>query len=488
MTRTNDRTELLAGALVIDGAIRTTASLGTLEHVNPATGRHQASFPCGGAEEIDEAVRAARRALEEWRSWPGRRRGATLRRLAEVVREHAEELATVNALETGSPYHGFVERLRAGLPAWLEYYAGWADKVTGETVQLDPGVGADFTVVEPVGVVGKILTWNTPLVNIQMSIPAALAAGCTVVLKPAELAPFACIRFGELCLQAGLPPGVVNVVPGGAEAGAALAGHPGVDKLSFTGGFATAGRVLQGAAGSLRPTVMELGGKSPNLVFADADLDRAIGHASGVVRLAGQACTLPTRLLVERSVFDQVVAGVAERFRAVQVGDPFDPGTQMGPVISEAACERILAMVDRARRGGAIVHTGGERLGGPLASGFFVAPTLVTGLAHTDELAQDEVFGPVLVAVAFEDEDEAIELANQTRYGLAAYVHTRDIGRALRASARLEAGNVGINGGGAPAGPAAPFGGFRDSGFGKEGGREGLWEFLRVKNVNIALS
>jgi len=486
MVQEDPRAKLLRGGLVIGERWLTEASGGSMDHVNPATGAVQATFPLAGRTEVDAAVSAARQALGVWKSWPASRRRDALRRIGNAVLENAEDLATVNALETGSPFHGFQDRLKAGFPGWFEYYAGWIDKLTGDTVHLTPSSGFDFTTLEPVGVVAKILTWNTPLVNIQMSVAAALAAGCTVVLKPAELAPFACIRFGELCLEAGLPPGTVNVVPGGPEAGSALASHPGVDKISFTGGISTAIHVQTAAAAAVTPTVMELGGKSANIVFEDADIARASGHASGIVRLAGQACTLPTRLLVHESIHDEVVERVATLFRGVKVGDPFAKDTQMGPVISEAACQRILSVVEEARRSGATIVTGGDRLGGELASGFFVSPTLVTGVDNRSDIAQKEIFGPVLAVIPFADEAEAVAMANDTDYGLAGYIHTTDLDRALRVAAQLEVGNVGINGGGAPAGYQAPFGGFRDSGFGKEGGREGLMEFIRTKNINIA--
>jgi aldehyde dehydrogenase (NAD+) len=448
MTTIDTRVQLLRGGLVIGDEWLPEGSAGTMDHVNPATGAVQATFPLAGPKEVDAAVAAARGALPIWKSWPASRRRAALQGLGNLVLQQAEELATINALETGSPFHGFQERLKASFPAWFEYYAGWIDKLTGDTVQLTPGLGFDFTALEPIGVVAKVLTWNTPLVNIQMSVAAALAAGCTVVLKPAELAPFACIRFGQLCLEAGLPPGTVNVVPGGPEAGQALVGHPGVDKVSFTGGLATAVHVQRATADSVTPMVMELGGKSANIVFADADLARAGAHASGVVRLAGQACTLPTRLLVHQSIHDEMVERVATLF----------------------------------------IVTGGERLGGELADGFFISPTLVTGVDNRSDLAQQEVFGPVLTVIPFADEEQAVAMANDTQFGLAGYIHTSDIDRALRVASQLEVGNVGINGGGAPAGYQAPFGGFGDSGYGKEGGREGIMEFVRTKNVNIALS
>ncbi len=484
----DDRAALLRPGLLIGDEWRTAASGGELEHVNPSTGKRQATFPLAGPAEIDDAVGAARAALRAWRRTAPVARRAVLNRVGELIREHADELAVINALEVGTPAALSRMRYTAGITAF-EYHAGWIDRLTGDTIPMSPGQALDFTLLEPVGVVAAILTWNHPLANIQMVVAPALAAGCSVVIKPPEAAPFACLRFGKLCEEAGLPPGVVNVVPGGPEAGDALVRHPGVDKISFVGGGAIGARIQAAAAESLTPLVLELGGKSAALVFPDADLDIATRFAVGVTGNSGQGCTIPSRLLVHDDVYDDVIARLVPALAAVKVGDPFDDDTLMGPVISEAACTRILDIVDRARRSGAgTLLAGGERLGGSLADGWFLPPTVFGDVDPASELAQDEIFGPVLAVTRFRDDDEAVALANGTRYGLAAYVITRDIDRALRVASDLDAGNIGINGAGAPAGWSAPSGGVKDSGYGKVGGREGIMEYVRTKNVLIALS
>jgi aldehyde dehydrogenase (NAD+) len=473
---------------LIGGELIRSGSGGEYGHVNPATGRVQQVIPLAGPDQVDDAVRAARSAFAQWRAWAPTRRRDVLQELARLIRRDAEELVVINALETGTP----VSQQRPRLPdiaARFDYYAGWIDKLYGETIPLSPGKVLDFTLLEPVGVVAKVLTWNTPLGGIGIGVAPALAAGCTVVIKPPELAPFAAVRFGQLCQEAGIPDGVVNVVPGGPEAGEALVRNPDIDKISFTGGPATAARIQQAAAEALTPLVLELGGKSANVVFPDADLDRLSAFSTILTSINGQGCTLPTRLLVHEKIYDEAVARVVSTLAAVRVGDPLDDATTMGPLISEAACNRILAMIDRARSASAgDLLLGGERLGGELADGYFLPVTVFGNVDPSSEIAQSEVFGPVLAITPFATEEEAVTLANGTRYGLAAYVHTRDIDRALRLASELVAGNIGINGHGAPAGYAAPFGGVKDSGYGREGGRHGIMEFITTKNVAIAMS
>jgi acyl-CoA reductase-like NAD-dependent aldehyde dehydrogenase len=318
----------------------------------------------------------------------------------------------------------------------------------------------------------------------QKAVPA-LAAGNTVVVKPPELAPFGALRFAELALEAGLPPGVLNVVVGGAAAGDALVRHPGVDKVSFTGGCATARLVMAAAAETLTPLTFELGGKSANIVFPDADLDGATSMAAmlGAVLLSGQGCALPTRLYVHDDVYDDVVSRVVAQIEAVPVGDPFDPAVLMGPVVSERACERILGVIRRAvDEGAGTLLTGGERLGGALAAGYFVAPTVFGDVDHDSSLAREEIFGPVLSVLRFHDEDEVVDKANDSPFGLSAYLHTRDSARAQRVARRLDGGTVIVNGFPGMS-PGAPFGGVKQSGFGREGGRAGIEEFVRRKNV-----
>lgn len=454
-----------------------------MAHVDPSTGRVQGDFVLAGADEVDAAVAAAADGQRAWAALDPSARRDRMLDLAAVLGEAAEELATIRSLETGVPFWA-----SAGLaPEWFRHYAGWADKLGGETVPTS-GRALDYTLPEPYGVVGVLIPWNAPLDSIGMKVAPALAAGNAVVVKPSELAPFGAIRFAELCLEAGLPPGVVNVVPGAGETGAHLVGHPGLGKITFTGGGGTARRVLEAAARVLTPVLLELGGKSANVVFEDGDLDAAAEMAvhRGVAALSGQACVLPTRLLVQDRVYDDVMARVLEHVRGLRVGRPFDGGARMGPVISEQACERILGVIERAREEGGELLAGGHRLGGDLADGFFIEPTVFGDVDPGSELATNEVFGPVLSVSRFRGEEEAVGIANATRYGLGAFVFTRDLDRGHRVARALEAGSVGVNGF-PPMSPAAPFGGVKESGYGREGGLAGLREFVRPKNVYTAL-
>jgi acyl-CoA reductase-like NAD-dependent aldehyde dehydrogenase len=398
-------------------------------------------------------------------------------------------LSTIVALETGTPKiasggapHAAAEHFR--------YYAGWIDKIEGNVTPVDTPETLNYSVLEPYGVVAVILTWNSPLYSIGMTVAPPLAAGNPVVLKPPELAPFAALRFGELYLEASLPPGVVNVVPGGPEAGEALVGHMDIDKVSFTGGVSTAERILLTAARGKTPVLLELGGKSANIVFDDANLAAAAPTAvfMSVVALSGQGCSLATRLLVQDSIYDEVARRVVELARSIRVGDPFDPSSMMGPVISAGAAARIEGVIRNAvnSRAGKLL-SGGERLGDALANGFFIAPTIFGDVDNASSLAQEEIFGPVLSMIRFRDEEEAVRLANDTKYGLAGYIWSRDIGRAHRVAARLDAGFIGVNCVPAPT-HNTPFGGVKRSGYGREGGFAGLAEFLRIKNVSVSIA
>jgi aldehyde dehydrogenase (NAD+) len=478
---------LLPPGRLLIGGDRPDGEAGRVAHVNPATGRDQATVTLASPAQVDAAVGAAREAFRVWRGWrPDERRGALLR-LAALVRERAEPIGELLSLEVAVP-----AATAAALPRraadYLEYYAGWADKLEGAVIPVFPERAFDYTLAEPYGVIGVISTWNGGISSIARKAGAALAAGNTVVVKPMELAPFSSLLFGDLALEAGLPAGVVNVVPGDASAGAALVRHPGVNKISFTGGLSAARAILAGAAETVTPVVLELGGKSGNIVFPDADLEAA-GRFAGTVcmGMAGQGCVFPTRLIVHEAVHDEVVATAVTTAAALPVGDPLDPATAVGPVVSVGQRDRILGMLERARDlpAGELL-LGGGGVGGDLADGFFVAPTIFDRVDATAEIVREEVFGPVLAVLTFRDEDEAVALANDTRYGLAGYVHTSDLRRAHRVAAALDAGYVSLNGFAAlPA--SAPFGGFAASGFGKEGGRAGLDEFLRTKNVYLPL-
>jgi aldehyde dehydrogenase (NAD+) len=475
----------IAARGLLIGVDRSSGGAGTYAHHNPATGEVQAEVPVADAADVDRAVAAARAALPEWRPMAMHRRIAVLDRLADLLSERRAQSAAVNALDNGTP----VSAINPGsfTSSWVRYYAGWIDKLDGQVVPSHGGSGLDYIVPEPYGVVGAIVPWNGPMMGMGQKVSPALAAGNTVVTKPPEIAPFGALLFAEIALEAGLPPGVLNVVPGGAVAGDALVRHPGVDKVSFTGGTDTARSVMAAAAETLKPLALELGGKSANVIFPDADLDLAISAAAflGAGLLSGQGCALPTRLYVHDDIYDEVVERLVAQVESTRVGDPLDPTVMMGPVVNAPACARILGVIERARADGAgKVLTGGTRLEGDLASGYFIAPTVFGDVDHTSHLAREEVFGPVLSVLRFRDEDEIVTKVNDSRYGLAAYLHTRDVGRAHRLASRFEVGSVTVNAF-PPGSPTAPFGGYKQSGFGREGGRAGIDEFLRQKNVFV---
>ena len=469
----------------------TESSGGSAVHRFPATGVADQPVPMAGAREIDLAVAAGTAAAAEWRALTPDRRRDVLLRLADVVEDHGDELVALSIRDSGFPL-----RVAALGPSrgsgGLRYYAGWADKIVGDVVPTWFGSAFDYAVSEPIGVVGIFATWNTPVYNIGLTAAPALAAGNAIILKPSELAPYAYLRFGELCLEAGLPAGLVNVLPGGAEAGTALVEHPGVGKVHFTGGGTVGRRVAALAAEHLKPVDLELGGKSANLIFPDADLERAVAvSVGGIHGGSGQTCITAGRMLVHESIVDDAVETARKQIAEHVLGDPFDAGTTMGPVITEAARTRILAMVDRATREGAELCAGGAAAAvpgadGALAGGYFVEPTLLAGVRPDSELAQTEVYGPVLSVSTFRTEAEAVALANGTPFGLSAYVQTRDVGRVHRLAAQLACGSVYVNGRGG-IGPGMPFGGFKESGYGRLGGREGLMAFMQTKNVWISM-
>jgi aldehyde dehydrogenase (NAD+) len=463
---------------------------GLHEHVDPSTGMVDARIPLAGAGEVDRAVRVADEAFASWRRTPPSERRRLLLRLADLIDANTAEFARRGAFDNGTPL-SVSNGLVPISSEWVRYYAGWAGKVTGEvTAALGDAGEIGYTLPQPYGVIGMIITWNGPLVSLVMKVPAALAAGNTVVVKPSELTPFGAELFADLVAEAGFPAGVVNILPGAPEAGAALVEHPLVRKISFTGGPDTARKILHSCAELMKPSVLELGGKSANIVFEDADLDAACAHGVfiPVATLSGQGCAFPTRMLVQRTIYDEVVTRVTELAKTINVGDPFDPATLSGPVISRASADRILGMIERAKADGARLLTGGHRLTGlegDLAGGFYLEPTVFADVDPTSELAQQEVFGPVLSLIPFDTEEEAVAIANGTRYGLSAYVQTADLRRAHRMAEALVAGEVLINGA-ANLAVHRPFGGVGISGFGKEGGRAGIEEFLHHKSVGIA--
>ncbi|RAV04007.1 aldehyde dehydrogenase [Mycolicibacter senuensis] len=465
----------------------TTGSCGVYRHVDPATGRPDADVPLAGPAEIDRAVQAAHAAYLEWRRTRPADRRRMLTRLADLIEDHAADFAQLGAMDNGTPV-GATSAMTTVAVEWTRYYAGWADKISSEvTASLRTDGEFSYTLAQPWGVIGAIITWNGPLISLAMKVPAALAAGNTVVIKPSELTPFTAGLFVDLAAEAGIPDGVINVATGGPEAGAALVEHPLVKKVSFTGGPATARKILRSCADLIKPAVMELGGKSGNLVFADADLDNAcgVGTMFSVGVLSGQGCALPTRMIVERPVYDEVIERVRTIAGFLKVGNPFEPETVSGPVVNRQALDRITGMIERAQLDGARLITGGQRIGGDLSDGFYLQPTVFADVDPSSELAQNEVFGPVLAIIPFDGDDQAIDIANSTPYGLSGYVFTTDLRRAHRVAEELETGEVLINGA-ANLGATRPFGGVGISGMGKEGGRQGLEEFLQIKTVSMA--
>jgi aldehyde dehydrogenase (NAD+) len=451
--------------------------------LDPATEQTLAQVAEGESADVNAAVAAARAALEgEWGHARPAERGHALLRLADLVRQNQEELIALESHDSGKPVSAI---RRQDLPAALDtltYYAGWADKIHGQVIPARTDA-LTYTVREPIGVVGAIVPWNFPLMISMWKVAPALACGCTVVLKPAELTPLTALRMGELALEAGFPSGVLNVVPGyGRTAGAALAEHPDVDKVTFTGSPAVGRQILRSAAGNLKRVTLELGGKSANIVFPDADLAAAAKAASaGIFFNSGQVCSAGSRILVHRDIHDEFVERLVARARALRIGDPRDAATAMGPLVSAGQMQRVLEYIEVGKREGATLATGGTRFG---ASGYFVNPTVFTGVEHGMRISQEEIFGPVASVIPFADEEEAIRLANGTSYRLAAGVWSADIGRVHRFAARLKAGTVWVNTFG-PTDVRLPWGGARESGFGREHGEAALENFTEPKAVWI---
>jgi aldehyde dehydrogenase (NAD+) len=484
-----DEVGLTDGLMLIGGNWVAAQDGATWDHIHPATGEQVASFPVANAADVDAAVRAARTAFDEG-PWPHTRAGERaklLRKIADLVREHGDELLRLQALDNSVPltFGGIYTTSADFIADAFDHHAGWVDKLAGET--LPPFQGGDHLVLtlrEPIGVVGAVIPWNAPLMLAAQKLAPALAAGCTVVLKTSEYATFAVLRLVRLIEEAGLPAGVLNVVTGpGEPTGDALIHHPMVDKLSFTGSRAVGKKIMMAAAGTCKRVSLELGGKSPSLVFADADVGSAAAITMGTVTLglSGQVCVAQTRALVHRDVHDEFIATAGMIAQMVSYGNPFDPEVTSSPLINPRQLDRVLGFIAKGQEEGATLVSGGERAGGDLADGNFVMPALFTGVSNDMSIAREEIFGPVLSVIPFTDEDEALRIANDTEYGLAATVWTSDIKRAMRVTKAIKAGTVGING--YQVEPHAAFGGFRQSGLGREGGRTAIEAYTEVKTV-----
>jgi aldehyde dehydrogenase (NAD+) len=475
--------------MLIDGKRVPALSGKRFETRNPATGDLLASVAQGGAEDVDRAVKAARAAFEgPWRRMKPVERQRIMLRLADLVEENFEELAMLDTLDLGAPYsRTIMGKARAG--ALLRYYAGQATLITGDTIDNSaPGDVLSHTLKEPIGVVAAINPWNGPIGMSVWKAGPVLAAGCTLVMKPAEQTPLSALRFGELCLEAGVPPGVVNILTGMGDAGAALSAHPDVDKIAFTGSTGVGEKILHAAAGTMKRVTVELGGKSPNIVFADADLDKAVPAAAmAVFANSGQICSAGTRLFVQSSIHDEFMERLAAFTRTIRVGDPLNPETQIGPVVSAPQMEKILGFIDSANTEGATALTGGSRMAGTgYDGGYFIEPTIFTHVTDDMTIAREEIFGPVLSAFTFDTIEEMLARANATEFGLASGVWTRDLATAHRMSRGIRAGSVWVNCY-QMLDPGVPFGGYKMSGFGRESGPHHVEDYLETKAVWIKL-
>ncbi|HYM49589.1 MAG TPA: aldehyde dehydrogenase family protein [Candidatus Limnocylindrales bacterium] len=474
--------------LLIDGTWRNADREATFDVIEPATGERMASVAKASPQDVDRAVQAARRAFEDgrWSGMAASARAKVLYRIADGIRKRVDELSTLEARNAGKPITDARDEV-LGAAQCFEYYAGAATRIFGETIPVT-APGLDFTLREPVGVVALIVPWNFPLTIASWKVAPALAAGNAAILKPASYTPLSALELGRIALEAGLPEGILNVVTGpGGETGTALAAHPGVDKIAFTGETTTGTAIMQQAAPNITRVSLELGGKSPNIVFADADQDKAVEAAvASVFGNAGQDCCARSRAFVQRTIAAEFSARVAARTTRLRVGDPLDRQTEIGPLISVKQRERVEAYVEIGRREGAQLLTGGGRPGGPLAAGSYLEPAVFGSADNRMRIAQEEIFGPVLAVIPFDDEADLLPMVNDTPYGLSGSLWTRDIGRALRVARAVRTGVISINSS-KSVHHEAPFGGYKRSGIGRELGMHALHLYTEVKNVFISL-
>jgi aldehyde dehydrogenase (NAD+) len=477
------------GRLLIDG--QWVDGSKKFDTINPATGEVLTQIVEASRDEVDRAVQAARRAFEDpngrWRKMSASERGRLIWRLADLIERNIDELAELETLDNGKP---IFESRQVDVPMVvdvLRFYAGLATKIHGETVNTTEAAFT-YTLREPVGVVGLIIPWNFPLLLASWKLGPALACGCTIVLKPAEQTPLTTLRLGELATEAGVPAGVLNIVTGGPETGKAMVSHPGIDKIAFTGSTAVGKEIMRGAADTLKRVTLELGGKSPNIVFADAEIDNAVrGAINGIFYGKGEVCNAGSRLFVESKVQDELLEKLVARTKKMQPADPLDPKTRLGAIVSQEQIETVLGYIDAGKKEGAKLIAGGSRVWVDGGKGFFLEPTIFGDVHNEMKIAQEEIFGPVLSVLTFDDVDQVVELANRNPYGLAAAVWTREVKKAHSVSRRLRAGTVWINTYGLMD-AALPFGGYKNSGFGRELGIHAIEHYTELKTVWLNLA
>jgi aldehyde dehydrogenase (NAD+) len=487
---TATKAKIEPGKLLIGGEWIPSANGAVFDTINPATGEVLTQLASASPDDVDRAVQSARTAFDDeksaWRRLTANDRARLLWKLADLIEKNIDEIAELETLDNGKP---IFESRYVDLPMVAEvfrYYAGWANKIHGETIAARPDAFT-YTMREPVGVVGAIVAWNFPLLLASWKLGPALACGCTVVLKPAEQTSLSALRLGELILEAGFPAGVVNIVTGAAETGQALVAHPGVDKIAFTGSTAVGKEIMKSAADTLKRVTLELGGKSPNIVFADADIDAAVrGAYNGIFYGKGEVCAAGSRLFVQKQVHDELMTKLVDRTKKLKPGDPLDPKTRLGAIVSEQQMTHVLGYIDSGKTEGAKLVTGGGRTSVDGGRGYFVEPTIFDNVSNDMAIAREEIFGPVLATIVFEDVDEITAVANANPYGLAAAVWTNDIHKAHRMASKLKAGTVWINTYNI-FDVALPFGGYKQSGFGRELGAQALESYTEVKSVYVNL-